>query len=167
MLAGTIAGHAIAGFALFISAKALIIKLTRRQVLLVVAALALSLALSLANTLYMKSLASQIVWGGIWSAVTFLQLSSALVLVSLLGGWYIARPLAGIAFGYLSFNVVVPIVIIWNVSTSISTPEIWLTLFLIASATNYVVGLSMAQIRPMKQDVLESIRRAHLQPIKG
>ncbi len=166
LLAGTIVGHAVAGFALFTSARALLVKLTRMQLAMVAAALALSLGLSLATSLYMTSLLSQIVWGGVWSAVTFLQLASALVLISLLGGWYITRPLAGIAFGYLSFNIAVSIVIIVNLPTSYPNPGLWLTLFLIAGITNYIVGMSMSQVRPMKQDVLKPIRAANIEPLK-
>lgn len=154
VLGGTIVGHALAGFALFISAKALVLKVTRRQVALVVAALVFSLGFSLAISFYPASLTARIVWSGIWSTIIFIQLSSGLVLVSLLGRWYVARQISYIAFGYLGFSIVTPIVMIMRVAISSFSPaDGWLVLFIVAAVTNYVVGLAMSQVRPMKRDI--------------
>ena len=158
LFGGTIIGHAIAGFALFISARALVSKLTRREVVLVLTALVFSLGLSLVSVLYLNTLSAQILWGGIWAIIIFVQLACGLVLVSQLGRWYIARQLAYVTFAYLSFSVVVPIVMMLGLAySSFSFADGWLTLFIVAAVTNYIVGLAMTQIRPMRQEIRLSI----------
>ncbi len=152
LLGGAILGHIIAGFALFISAKALIQKVSKREIVLVVYALMFSLALSAVTGFSLTSLIERIVWSGIWSMTIFLQLGSGLVLVSLLGKWYVARRLTFIAFGYLGFSIITPIVIMMQLAThSFSLADGWLILSVAAALTNYIVGLTMSQVRPMKK----------------
>jgi hypothetical protein len=163
LFAGTIIGHALAGVALLISAKALVSKVTRREVALVSGALVFSLSLSLVTGFYLTSLIARIVWSGIWPITIFLQLACGLVLVSLLGKWYMAKQLAYITFAYLSFSIMTPVVIMIGLAfSSFSSAEGWLTLFIVAAVTNYIVGLAMTQVRPMKQDILSSFRNGNL-----
>ena len=145
---GILLGLSISAFALFISARSLLEKLNLKTWLLIFCSLAFSLVLSASSFTYQKTPGEQFAYTTIWPFLIFVQLASALILVSLLRDWYITRPISIIAFGFIGYSVFAPLFTIVQFLTGISLPVYWASVSLIGGSCLYVVGLGMSQVRP-------------------
>jgi hypothetical protein len=145
---GVLLGLSISAFALFISARSLLEKLNSKTWLLIFLSLVLSLILSVSSYTYQKTPGEQFAFTTIWPFLIFVQLASALILVSLLRDWYVTRPISIIAFGFIGYSVFAPIFTIVQFLTGIPPSVYWASVSLIGGSCLYVVGLGMSQVRP-------------------
>ncbi len=151
---GAFVGQFISSFTLLISARALLLKLDRRALTLVLIALFFSTILSLSFlNLFYSSPALLFVWSGLWSGSVFIQLASGLILVSLLGRWYMAKPISYIAFAYVAYSIGQSILTIVALTSYVPPADFWVIVAFITATSFYVVGLAMTQARPLKHDV--------------
>jgi hypothetical protein len=98
---------------------------------------------------YLASPVDRFVWSGVWSVSIFVQLSSALILVSSLGKWYLAKPIANIAFAYIAYSVATSLTSIIQIVLQSPLAYYWVVISVISAASFYIVGLQMSQVRPM------------------
>jgi len=152
LVSGTILGQVLSSYALVVSAKEITIKLNRRLIGLILFAVAFSAALSIALAFYSQTIENLIVWSGIWSITICLQLTSSLVVISNLGKWYLARPIAYISFGYILFSILTSIVTMIQIVGHFSEADYWVVISIVQASTLFVVGLAMSQVRPMTRD---------------
>jgi len=145
---GVLLGLSISAFALFVSARSLLVKLNSKIWFLVLLSLVFSLVLSVSSFTYQKTPGEQFAYTTIWPFLIFVQLASALILVSLLRDWYITRPISIIAFGFIGYSVFAPVFTIVQFLAGISLPVYWASVSLIGGSCLYVVGLGMSQVRP-------------------
>jgi hypothetical protein len=149
---GSIIGQVLSAFSMFLSARAVTVKLGRRLVVMIVAAIIFSAGLSGTLAIYSHTLENLIVWSGIWSLSICVQLACGLVLVSLLGKWYMARPIAYIAFAYIGYSVLTSVVTMAQIIGRLSAANYWVIISVISAVSFYIVGLAMSQAKPMKRN---------------
>ncbi|MGI0080266.1 MAG: hypothetical protein ACRECH_11640 [Nitrososphaerales archaeon] len=152
--AGSIVGQFVAAFALLISAKALIVKIDIRSLSLILVSFVFSLGLSLLVGTTLTDPADRLVWSGIWPLSIFVQLSSGLILVSLLGKWYMARPIAYIAFAYVGYSVLTSLATMTRIVLNFSFADYWVIISVLSATSFYFVGFFMSQVRPRRHDLV-------------
>lgn len=150
---GSIIGQILSAYALLISARAIIMKVDRQALALILLSLIFSAGLSVLLGIYNTTLVDRFVWSGVWSTSIFVQLASGLILVSLLGKWYMAKPIANIAFAYIGFGIATSLVIMLTYILPFPPADFWVVISLIEAVTFYVVGLSMSQVRPISHNL--------------
>jgi hypothetical protein len=150
---GSLAGQILSAFALFVSAKALIVRIDKQTSGLILVSLAFSLGLSLFVSSSLTNPIDRVVWSGIWPLSIFVQLSSGLILVSLLGKWYMARPIAYIAFAYVGYSVLTSLTTITRIILNFSLADYWVIISVLSAASFYLVGLFLSQVRPLRHDL--------------
>ncbi len=149
---GSIFGQVLSAYALLISARAVIIKIDKKIVGIILGSLAFSSILSILIEAYHSTITDLIVWSGVWPTSIFVQLASGLILVSMLGKWYMARPIANIAFAYIAFSISTSLVIMLRLILQFPWADFWVIISVIEAVSFYLVGLSMSQVRPMSHD---------------
>lgn len=145
----SIIGQILSAYTLLISARAVTIKLDRRRLASILVSLLLSGGYSIIVGTYLTSPVDRFVWSGVWSVSIFVQLGSALILVSYLGKWYLARPIANIAFAYIGYSIATSLTTIIQIILQFPLADYWIVISVISAASFYTVGLQMSQVRPM------------------
>jgi hypothetical protein len=144
----SLAGQALAAFALVRSVQAMIIKVDRRMVAFILVSLVFSGALAVVVGLNVPTLETLLVFGGFWPASVFVQLASGLILVSLLGRWYMAKPLGNIAFAYIGYSIATALATMLSFTLGYSQADFWVIISILSAVSSYYVGLEMTQVRP-------------------
>jgi hypothetical protein len=144
----SLAGQALAAFALARSVQAMIIKVDRRIVALILVSLLFSAALAVVVGVNMPTLETLLVFGGFWPVSVFVQLASGLILVSLLGRWYLARPLGNIAFAYIGYSIATALATMLSFTLVYSQADFWVIISILSAVSSFYVGLEMTQVRP-------------------
>jgi hypothetical protein len=141
-------GEVLSCVALFSSARSIFEKFDRRAALFVVASLFVSAVLSVLVWSYQREILAQIIYGAIWPAAIFVQLSCGLIVVSLLGRWYLAGPIKLISSGYIVFSIAIAVTSILQITLNLSPADFWVGISIIESVSFFVIGLGMSQALP-------------------
>jgi hypothetical protein len=145
---GGVGGQVLASLALFVSARAVLVKLNTRTLGMILVSVVPALILSYLLFVTLTTPADRILWSGIWSVAVFVQLACSLILVSSLGSWYLARPIVNIAFAYLGLTIGSSVVTILRLALQFNEADYWIILSVIQAVSFFGVGLWMSQTRP-------------------
>ena len=92
-------------------------------------------------------------WSGLMPSLIFLQLGTALVLIDLLGRWYVTPAIRAVALGFVCFDFLYPPATVYILVTSLSflggqVGNLLTGVSLQAVAATYVVSLALTQMKP-------------------
>jgi hypothetical protein len=148
---GAILGQIISSFAILKSVRAIVVKIDKRIIMLILIALCSSVIFSIVIAIYETSLQERIVWSGIWSATFFIQLAGALILMALLGKWYMAKPIVYIALAYMSLSLATAIVTTFWILGILPPANYWTALSIVEVLSFFTMGIAMSQVMPARR----------------
>lgn len=152
---GAMVEQVFSSYALLTSVKTIIDKLDRKAWILIFLSLGFSLVLAVLLGINQESVVELFFWSALWPSLVFIQLAGALLLINLLGKWYVTKPIAIIVFGHLGFSVILPGIAILNFFFPIPNVALWLVVVGPMIVTSlYTVGVGMSQVRPREMRVL-------------
>lgn len=153
---GVLAG-CFSAYALVVSVRAVWDKFDHRTVLVVLLALGLAFVVGWTNLVFADPIFGQttvtdtVLWVGLVPTLAFIQLVSAILLLRFLGRWYAAKSLAILAFAYIFYSSLIPLItslLAFLLVQSANFDIAFLIIRLSANLTLYLVCLAMTQLRP-------------------
>jgi len=153
---GVLAG-CFSAYALVVSVKVVWGRFDRKTLLVVLFALALAFVVGWTNLVFADPVFGQttgpdtVLWVGLVPVLAFVQLVSALLLLRFLGRWYAAKNLTILAFAYVFYSALIPLVtslLAFLLVQSANFDTAFLIIRLTANLGLYFVCLAMTQLRP-------------------
>jgi len=144
-------------YALVASVRSLWNRYDNRTLLVVLFALGLAFIVGWSNLAFADQVFGQttvsdtVLWVGFVPILAFLQLASAILLLRFLGRWYAAKSLAVLAFAYVFYSALIPLVTSLLAFLLVQSANFDTAFFAIRLAVNlalYLVCLAMTQVRP-------------------
>jgi len=153
---GVLAG-CFSAYALVVSVKVVWGRFDRKTLLVVLFALALAFVVGWTNLVFADPVFGQttgsdtVLWVGLVPVLAFVQLVSALLLLRFLGRWYAAKNLTILAFAYVFYSALIPLVtslLAFLLVQSANFDTAFLIIRVTANLGLYFVCLAMTQLRP-------------------
>jgi hypothetical protein len=153
---GVLAG-CFSAYALVVSVRAVWDKYDRRTLLVILFALGLAFVVGWTNLVFadpvfgQTTMSDTVLWVGLVPILAFIQLASAILLLRFLGRWYAAKSLAILAFVYVFYSALIPLVtspIALLLVQSASFDTAFLFIRLSVNTALYLVCLAMTQLKP-------------------
>ncbi len=153
---GVLAG-CFSAYALVASVRSLWDRYDHKTLLVVLFSLVLALAVGWTNLVFANpvfgqtSFSDTVLWVGLVPILAFLQLASAILLLRFLGRWYAAKSLAILAFAYVFYSALIPLMTSLLAFLLVQSANFDTAFFFIRVTVNfalYLVCLAMTQVRP-------------------
>ncbi len=153
---GVLAG-CFSAYALVASVRSLWDRYDHKTLLVVLFSIALALVVSSTNFVFADAVFGQttfsdtVLWVGLVPILAFLQLASAILLLRFLGRWYAAKSLVVLAFAYVFYSALIPLVTSLVAFLLVQSANFDTAFFFIRLSVNialYLVCLAMTQVRP-------------------
>ena len=153
---GVLAG-CFSAYALVASVKSLWDQYDRKSLLVVLFALGLALVVGWTNLVFADPVFGQttvsdtVLWVGFVPILAFLQLASAILLLRFLGRWYAAKSLTILAFAYVFYSALIPLVtslLAFMLVQSANFDTAFLVIRVAVNIALYLVCLAMTQVKP-------------------
>ena len=153
---GVLAG-CFSAYALVASVRSLWNRYDHKTSLVVLFSLALAFVVGWTNLIYADPVFGQtttsdtVLWVGLVPVLAFVQLASAILLLRFLGRWYAAKNLMVLAFAYVFYSALIPLVTSIIAFLVVQSANFDTAFFIIGLTTNlalYLVCLAMTQVRP-------------------
>jgi hypothetical protein len=153
---GVLAG-CFSAYALVVSVRAVWDRFDHRTLLVVLLALGLAFVVGWTNLVFADPVFGQttvtdtVLWVGLVPTLAFIQLASAILLIRFLGRWYAAKSLAFLAFAYVFYSALIPLVtslLAFVLVQSANYDIAFLIIRLGVNAALYLVCLAMTQLKP-------------------
>lgn len=153
---GVLAG-CFSAYALVASVRSVWDRYDHKTLLIVLFSLALAVVVGWTNLVFADPIFGQtttsdtVLWVGLVPILAFLQLASAILLLRFLGRWYAAKSLTILAFAYVFYSALIPLMtsllaFLLVQSTNFDTAFFFIRL--IANLALYLVCLAMTQVKP-------------------
>ena len=153
---GVLAG-CFSAYALVVSVRAVWDKYDHKTLLVVLFALGLAIVVGWTNLVFadpvfgQTTMSDTALWVGLVPILAFIQLASAILLLRFLGRWYAARSLAILAFAYVFYSALIPVVTSLLALLLVQSASFDTAFFFIRLSVNvalYLVCLAMTQLKP-------------------
>jgi len=153
---GVLAG-CFSAYALVVSVRAVWDKYDHKTLVVVLFALGLAFVVGWTNLVFADPVFGQttvsdtVLWVGLVPILAFIQLASAILLLRFLGRWYAARSLAILAFAYVFYSALIPLVTSLLALMLVQSASFDTAFFFIRLSVNvalYLVCLAMTQLKP-------------------
>ncbi len=153
---GVLAG-CFSAYALVASVRSLWDRYDHKTLLVILFSLALALVVGWTNLVFANpvfgqtSFSDTVLWVGLVPVLAFLQLASAILLLRFLGRWYAAKSLAILAFAYVFYSALIPLMTSLLAFLLVQSANFDTAFFFIRLTVNfalYLVCLAMTQVRP-------------------
>jgi hypothetical protein len=144
-------------YALVVSVRAVWDKYDHRTLLVVLFALGLAFVVGWTNLVFadpvfgQTTISDTVLWVGLVPTLAFVQLASAILLLRFLGRWYAAKSLAVLAFAYVFYSALIPLVTSLLALLLVQSASFDTAFFFIRLSVNvalYLVCLAMTQLKP-------------------
>ncbi len=153
---GVLAG-CFSAYALVASVRSLWDRYDHKTLLVVLCSLALAFVVGWTNLVFadpvfhQTTVSDTVLWVGLVPILAFLQLASAILLLRFLGRWYAAKSLALLAFAYVFYSALIPLMTSLLAFLLVKSTNFDTAFFFIRLSANlslYLVCLAMTQVRP-------------------
>ena len=153
---GVLAG-CFSAYALVASVRSLWNRYDHKTSLVILFSLALALVVGWTNLIFADPVFGQtttsdtVLWVGLVPVLAFVQLASAILLLRFLGRWYAAKSLMVLAFAYVFYSALIPLVTSLVAFLLVQSANFDTAFFFIRLSANlalYLVCLAMTQVRP-------------------
>ena len=144
-------------YALVVSVRAVWDKYDHKTLLVVLCALGLAFVVGSTNLVFADAVFGQttmsdtVLWVGLVPILAFIQLTFAILLLRSLGRWYAAKSLAILAFAYVFYSALIPLVTSLLALILVQSASFDTAFFFIHLCINialYLVCLAMTQLKP-------------------
>jgi len=153
---GVLAG-CFSAYALVASVRSLWDRYDHKTLLIVLFSLALAVVVGWTNLVFADPIFGQtttsdtVLWVGLVPILAFLQLASAILLLRFLGRWYAAKSLTILAFAYVFYSALIPLMTSLLAFLLVQSANFDTAFFFIRLTANlalYLVCLAMTQVKP-------------------